>query len=177
VVLALLGLAALAAVVLLWPDRSAVSALQDKAQLDGSGTTYVHARLTDRTGTDAAGNPGSVVVLDDGPDRGKQATISIPRPDQGSALSAGDTVVLARTPAANGGHRATYAFFAVHRASSLWLLAALFVVVLVAVARWRGVMALVGLAVAGAMLWWFVVPAVLVGHHPALVALAGSAVI
>ena len=174
--LGLLGVAALVAVAVLWPDRSGVQALQRKAEFAPTGTTYVEARLTERTDTTADGQQGSVVVLHDGPDAGRHVTVTLPRADQRSALGAGDTVVLARTPAASDA-AATYTFFAVSRGPSLWLLAALFVVVLVAVARWRGVMALVGLAVAGAMLWWFVVPAMLVGHHPALVALAGAAVI
>lgn len=175
-VLALIGVAAVVAVALLWPDRSALQALQAKAQFASSGTTYVHATLTDRSRTDASGNDAAVVVLEGGPDAGHQVTVQVPRPDQRSALTAGDSLVLARTPGAAGAP-ATYSFFAVHRGTSLWLVLGLFVVVLIAVARWRGVMALVGLAVAGAMLWWFVVPAVLVGHHPALVALAGAAVI
>ncbi len=173
-VLALLGVLALVAVALLWPDRSGLQALQDKAAFAPNGTTYVHARLTDRTRADDSGNEAAVVVLTDGPDKGHERTIQLPRPDQRSALRAGDTLVLARTPAAGG---ATYGFFAVQRGTSLWLLTALFVVVLVAVARWRGVMALVGLAVAGAVLWWFVVPAMLTGQHPGLVALSGASVI
>ena len=173
-VLAVLGVLALVAVALLWPDRSALHALHGKAAFAPTGTTYVHARLTDRTRADDSGNDAAVVVLQDGPDVGRERTVQVPRADQGSALQAGDTLVLARTPSADG---ATYTFFAVDRGPSLWLLAALFVVVLIAVARWRGVMALVGLAVSGAMLWWFVVPAMLLGQHPALVALAGATVI
>ena len=173
-VLALLGLLALITVALLWPDRSGLQALQDKAAFAPNGTTYVHARLTDRTRTDTSGNKAAVVVLTDGPDSGHERTVQVPRPDQRSALRAGDTLVLSRTPAAGG---ATYGFFAVQRGTSLWLLTALFALVLVAVARWRGVMALVGLAVAGAVLWWFVVPAMLAGHHPGLVALSGASVI
>ena len=174
--LALIGVAAVVSVAMLWPDRSGLGALQSKAAFAPTGTTYVQARLSDRTATTAAGEKGSVAVLTQGPDEGRHVTFTLPRADQRSALGAGDTVVLARTPSADGS-AANYTFFAVHRGSSLWLLTALFVVVLVAVARWRGVMALVGLAVAGAVLWWFVVPAMLVGHHPALVALAGAAVI
>jgi uncharacterized membrane protein len=164
--LAVLAVAAVVLVALLWPGRSALHAVQGRAQFAVPGTTYVHGRLDDLQGR---------VTLTDGSSRGTVVHVSVPRPDQHSSLAPGDSVTLARTPTGHGG--ATYSFFAVDRGAPLWLLVGLFVVVLVAIGRRRGVMALVGLAVAGAMLWWFVIPALLVGHHPALVALAGSAVI
>jgi len=144
--------------------------VQGSAQFAAPGTTWVHATLGQTAGK------GTTVTLQDGPEAGRKVTIQLPTPDQHSSLAGGDTVVLSRTPGADGA-APTYAFFSVQRGTSLWLLVGLFVVVLVAVARWRGVMALVGLAVAGAILWWLVVPALLVGHHPALVAVAGAAVI
>lgn len=169
-VLAVLGVAAVLTTALLWPGRSALHEVQGKAQFSAPGTTYVSARLDD---LDAG---GAHVTLVSGPEKGRRITVALPTPDRHSSLGPGDTVQLTRVPG-RGGAPPTYAFFAVQRGTALWILVALFVVVLVAVARWRGVMALVGLVVAGAMLWWFVLPALLVGHAAPVVALAGSTVI
>ena len=166
----MLAVAAVVATALLWPGRSALHEIQGKAQFNVPGTTYVSARLDD------IASGGSQVTLLDGPERGHHVQITLPVPDQHSSLSPGDKVQLTRVPG-KGAARPTYAFFAVERGTALWVLAALFAVVLIAVARWRGVMALVGLAVAGAILWWYVLPALLVGHAAPAVALSGCAVI
>jgi len=63
------------------------------------------------------------------------------------------------------------------RATELWVLAAAFVLALIAFGRWRGFSALVGLAVTFALLLLFVVPAILAGESPLLVAIVGSAAI
>jgi uncharacterized membrane protein len=63
------------------------------------------------------------------------------------------------------------------RGPVLWVLAALFAIAVVALARWRGVAALVGLVVSLALLTGFVLPAVLAGSPPLLVATVGAAAI
>ncbi|HRI96619.1 MAG TPA: YibE/F family protein, partial [Nocardioides sp.] len=63
------------------------------------------------------------------------------------------------------------------RSSSLWLVTGLFALVVVAVARLRGLMALVGLGVAGLVLGRFAIPALLTGEAAVPVALVASAVI
>ena len=57
------------------------------------------------------------------------------------------------------------------------MLAAAFALALVAFGRWRGLTALAGLAVTFALLLLFVVPAILAGEPPLLVAIVGSAAI
>ena len=57
------------------------------------------------------------------------------------------------------------------------VLAIAFVVVVAAVARLRGVLSLVGLVVAFAILFWFVMPALLEGSSPTWVVLVGSSAI
>ncbi|MBJ7359741.1 YibE/F family protein, partial [Nocardioides sp.] len=81
-----------------------------------------------------------------------------------------------RTPGAEG-EPATLAYFNIERSGSLWLLAGLFVLVVVLVARWRGVMSLVGLGFAGAVMGLFVIPALLVGEAPVPVAVVGAVAI
>ena len=57
------------------------------------------------------------------------------------------------------------------------MLAAAFALALVAFGRWRGLTALAGLAVTFALLLFFVVPAILAGEPPLLVAIVGSCAI
>lgn len=63
------------------------------------------------------------------------------------------------------------------RGTQLWLLAAAFAIAVIAFGRWRGLTALVGLAVTFGVLLFFVVPAVLAGSPPLLVAIVGSSAI
>ncbi len=63
------------------------------------------------------------------------------------------------------------------RGLQLWLLAAIFVLAVVAFGRLRGITALIGLAVTFTVLLLFIVPAILDGRSPLLVAIVGSAAI
>ncbi|GGL38984.1 YibE/F family protein [Phycicoccus endophyticus] len=99
-----------------------------------------------------------------------------------SGLRPGDTVVLLRLPddavdgAADQGAllQSAYSYAGVERRAPLLALAAVFVVLVVAVARWRGLAALVSLGVGGAVLLLFVAPALLDGAPPVAVGLTGS---
>jgi uncharacterized membrane protein len=81
-----------------------------------------------------------------------------------------------RTPATDD-QPVRYSYFAIERSSPLLLMLLLFAVVVVAVARWRGVRALVGLAFSGAAILWFMLPALVSGESGLLVGLVGSAAI
>ena len=63
------------------------------------------------------------------------------------------------------------------RSGALWLLLAVFVIVVVAAGGWQGMRSLVGLAFSLLLVVTFVVPAILAGSSPALVALVGSVAI
>ena len=63
------------------------------------------------------------------------------------------------------------------RAIELWVLAAAFTLALLAFGRWRGLRALGGLAVTFVVLVYFVVPAILAGESPLLVAIVGSSAV
>ena len=73
-------------------------------------------------------------------------TVDVPPEVSGSGLAKGDQLVLLRTPGQDG-QPAVLAYFEIERTTSLWLVAGLFVVVVLAVARLRGLMALIGLGV------------------------------
>jgi uncharacterized membrane protein len=60
------------------------------------------------------------------------------------------------------------------RTPALWVLGLLFVAAVLAVGRWHGFRSLLGLGLSLLLVIRFVVPAILVGHDPALVALVGA---
>ena len=72
---------------------------------------------------------------------------------------------------------ARYSYADVQRTSSLWVLAGLFALAVVALGRLRGLLALVGIVISLGVLLVFVFPALLHGQAPLGVALTGSAVI
>jgi uncharacterized membrane protein len=75
----------------------------------------------------------------------------------------------------SGGY--TYQIADHRRGTQLWVLLAVFVLAVVAFGRLRGLAALAGLAVTFAILLLFIVPAILGGGPPVMVAIVGSAAI
>ena len=71
----------------------------------------------------------------------------------------------------------THMFLDMERGSVSWVLGVLFVLSVIGVARWKGVAALVGLAAALGMVWYFTLPALLVGHNGPLVAIVSASAI
>ena len=167
--------ATLVGLVALWPESRTHSL---------PGDAGVPAESTDATVTSVVSKPCPAaqnvcsdvrVRITSGPDRGASARLpelilgaDVPR------LERGDRVVLARTEDPTG--RVDYYFSDFQRRTPLVALALLFAVLVVAVARWRGLAALIGLATTWVVLLWFVLPAVLDGESPLAVALVGSSV-
>lgn len=115
---------------------------------------------------------GTVTVrLDDG----TQIQTSIPSGPGAPTVSAGDGVVLLHTPETPSGQ--PYQILDHQRHVQLWLLAGAFALAVVAFGRIRGLTALVGLAVTFVILLLFIVPAILQGRPPLLVAIVGSSAI
>jgi uncharacterized membrane protein len=80
-----------------------------------------------------------------------------------SGLASGDRVELVRMPATTG-QPAASTFNTVRRGTPLLWLAIVFAFVVLLVARWRGLMAMVGLAFSGVVIYWFLLPSLLVGE-------------
>lgn len=114
--------------------------------------------------------------LASGPERGKVVQVTVPREVSLSGLTRGDRLQLLRTPPTPP-TGPTYAYATVERTTPLWIVSAAFLLVLVLVARVRGLLALAGLIFAGFVLIKFMIPALLAGHSGLAVALVGSAAI
>ncbi|MCM0620418.1 YibE/F family protein [Nocardioides bruguierae] len=173
-------LAALAGTVRLWPESSAVAAVDDLAGSTAPGTTYVTGRVVTvqepcADQSQVGDGCGALRVTVDG----ESSPVVVPAAAEvlASGLASGDEVELLRTQPQGDGGQATYAYYATDRdAALLWLLV-LFVVVAVAVARLRGLMAIVGLTVSGLVLWQFTLPALLTGENGVAVALCTATLI
>jgi uncharacterized membrane protein len=174
--------------VVLWPDAAKVEAIDGLAGQGAPGVTYPSATVQqvepvcdqDPRGEDC----GAIRVrVQDGADAGETVRVMVPPEVLVSGLREGDTVELVRTPSSaepstgSAPGPAGWGYFATDRDASLAWLAALFVVVVLAVARLRGLMALVGLAVSGVVLWWFTLPALISGEDGLGVALVTATVI
>lgn len=114
--------------------------------------------------------------LRQGPDAGTVTPVPVSSPVISGGLQPGDQVTLARFPAGSG-MPTTYGWVDYSRGRPLSLLALAFVAVVLLVARWRGVTALVGLGLGYLTIAQFMLPALRAGHHPLGVALTGSVAI
>ena len=118
-----------------------------------------------------------IVTLKQGP--GKGATIDLSESGEIAAddpfapkLKPGDHVIVGYEPAND-----VYFYADRDRRGTLLVLSALFAAGVIALGRWRGVSALIALGASVAVLLQFIVPAVLDGRSPLLVAIVGSAAV
>lgn len=117
-------------------------------------------------------NCGTVTVRLDG---GATITTDVPSGPGAPVVEPGDDLELMQL---NGEDGATaYAITDHQRGTELWMLGAVFALAVIAFGRWRGLTALAGLAVTFGILLWFIVPAILDGRSPILVAVVGAAAI
>ena len=170
------ALATLIGLVLLWPSARTGSGYRTDPTAHGSVVAVEVGACTGTAVEDLIECRRLTIQLTTGANRGEQAVLE--QGITGSDLrqpEIGDTLVLTETVLADGS--TVYNFADYERASSMWLLVVLFVVAVVALGRWRGVGALAGLALSIAVLVMFVLPALLGGSNPVVVAIVGASVI
>ena len=193
--LTVIGLATAIGAMLLWPGGSkAAIPLPFQNGAGGSVTTeggHVLSTATADcgsasagkvlTGSPAAGVPGSgtcvqsMITIDTGPNAGANTLLEFsPGPGQ-PKLMAGDHIRIFRQVDQQGA--TGYGFYDFERTWPLAMLAALFAVVIVAIARWRGLRSLVGIVIAFGVLVVFMLPALRDGAPALPVALVASSVI
>ncbi|WP_067501135.1 YibE/F family protein [Actinoplanes sp. TFC3] len=181
----LIPLAALTvlALILLWPAPAAKNVVAP-----GSTSARVPAEVISVSekpcpavdpGTPAQGRPRrcgqAVVRLTGSAQRGTAVAIALPQ-DRGLAVHVGDRIELdAVTDAATG--RFTYSYRDFQRSHPMMWLIALTLAVVLAFGRGHGLAALGGLVLSFAVLLYFVIPAILDGRSPLLIAVVGSAAI
>jgi uncharacterized membrane protein len=110
-----------------------------------------------------------------GPDKGELRSLELAVGAPSPALEAGDEIVLSYQPNADEAFQYTYADR--QRREPLILLILVFAAAVILLGRVRGLLALVGLAASVAVLLVFIIPALLEGTSPILVAVVGSSAI
>lgn len=189
----LVAVATLASTAVLWPDKGSMVT----ADYLGPGVTQEEAAviavsetcpvLVTQGGASRPEGDGSEVAFPEncneltvevltGPDKGAEAVVQSPPEVTRSGLVAGDQVRVIRIPG-EPGQASSYGYVGIDRNNYLALMTALFLVVVVAVARLRGALAVIGLVFAGMVMWRFMLPALLVGSSGWAVALTGSSLI
>lgn len=116
----------------------------------------------------------ATIRVETGDDKGRTFT-EIVQPDQSRQLEQGQEVVVAYEPAAPKDLQ--YSVTDVNRKFPMALLAGIFALAVVVVGRMRGVMALVALAISFMVLTLFILPAILQGSNPLVVAVIGASAI
>jgi len=117
----------------------------------------------------------SQIAIDSGPNQGAYTLVEFSGGPGQPNLAVGEHVRITRQVDPTGA--TSYSFYDYERSWALAGLAAIFAIVVVAVARWRGLRALIGIAVAFAVLVVFLLPALRDGASAVPVSLVASAVI
>ncbi|BBY80703.1 hypothetical protein MPUL_18610 [Mycolicibacterium pulveris] len=193
--LILIGIAVLAGTVWLWPSQQktdiplpfqnaaggavtteAGHVISSSAAACGSASA---GRVLTAAPVPARGDGGTcvqaLIAIDSGPNTGAHTLLEFSGGPGQPDLAVGDQVRISRQIDEAG--TTTYSFYDYERTWPLVALAAVFAVVVVAVARWRGLRALIGIVVAFGVLVVFLLPALRDGAAAVPVALVASAAI
>ncbi|MFB4275170.1 YibE/F family protein [Nonomuraea sp. MTCD27] len=176
-VLVPLAIITLAGLLWLWPDggQSAAAPQSGVERLTGTVVSVTLKRCPAAPEGSPQPDPATcgnaVVKVGDGPDLGKDVELRLPGGPGAQHFGVDDEVILLR------GADGAYQISDHDRAMPLWLFGAAFALAVIAFGRWRGVTALVGLAVTFVLLLTFVIPGILEGRPPMLVAIVGAAAI
>ncbi|MFN8076137.1 MAG: YibE/F family protein [Kineosporiaceae bacterium] len=184
----LAGLTAVLALAMTWPDRAAAQRLTaandaygDVDFVEGSIVGLRLSRCEGGTGEDRRPDGTVAPTVDcakaevrvdglSGP-----LEIDVPVPATRAGLGVGDRIRLSHYPA-TAELPEVYAYAALARRGPLLVLGAAFVLGVAALARWRGVVSVVGLALAYGVVGVVVLPSLQVGRHP-VVTTAGACVL
>lgn len=119
----------------------------------------------------------ALVQLQDGPEAGRTVETNLPSGPGAPTVGVGDDVIVIQGDSFEEPGARVYDIIDHERGTQIWLLLLVFALTVIAFGRWRGLTALAGLAVTFAFLLVFVVPAILAGSSPLLVAIVGSSAI
>jgi uncharacterized membrane protein len=188
VVLIPLAIWTVVGLIVFWPGDISRHVNSDVAGYSVPGVTYPKARITgikeisceglagSTPGTNEARCADVTSELLEGDDKGETVTVPITAAIYSSGAEPGQVIKLIRVPP-SGDQPAQYQFSEFERSMPLLVMALIFAVVVIVVARWRGFAALIGLGFAGFILVTFMFPALIAGSNPIMVGLIGSAAI
>ncbi len=176
-VAAALAVATLVGLVVLWPGK-VDSQLASGIAVESLAAEVERVEETTCAGFQAQRCQLASVRLEEGPDEGELVQLQLGGAGFDPDLDPGDAIRVTEAPEPPPGAEPVtgtgYSFYDFERGRPMLVLAALFVLVVIAFARLRGALSLAGLAVSVALVLVFVVPAILDGKPPLAVAVVGS---
>ncbi|GAB3548992.1 YibE/F family protein [Arthrobacter tumbae] len=183
-----LGVITLVALMMLWPsaDRSGITVADPLATAPGTSMdvgTVQRVVLEDcpssQPTVDAGGEAQQCLVAYTQPDAGGSAVPVELNPEiaRSGQLEPGDSIRYLNLEGVISGAGTPYIFVDFVRTLPVAALAVLYAVVVVSVARWRGLRAIIGLVGALFVLAQFMLPGLVEGKPPLLLGLVGSVVI
>ncbi|MBB5152800.1 YibE/F family protein [Saccharopolyspora phatthalungensis] len=128
---------------------------------------------------DSPSQGGCVLVgvrMQDGPKPGQTIQQAVPTDPGSPRFAVGDQVVLSYA-GANPDDPASYQVVDFQRGTPLLVLALMFAAAVIVLGRWQGFAALIALGLSFVVLIGFVLPAILAGENPLLVAVVGAGLI
>jgi uncharacterized membrane protein len=171
-VVGLILLVTLGGLAALWPSASDLPQTEAPEDLIAAVIVDVEEEERDTESFPGASGAFATVTLDvlEGPDEGRSIELDV-NLDGYPPFTPGDRVALARSVVQD---EVSYFITDFQRLPTLYLLIGLFVLVVLAVGRWHGLRSLLGLGISLFIIVRFVVPAILLGTSPPLVALVGA---
>lgn len=168
------AIATLIGLAVLWPTAATTPA--------GNAGTPVHGQVTATKVSECTPGSGDngclalVIRMADGPMPGRDLVQIVPVEPSTPRFTVGDQIVLSYS-GGNADDPGSYSVVDFQRGGSLWWLAGLFAAAVLVLGRWRGLAALVALALSFVVLILFVLPSILQGHNPLAVAVVGACLI
>ncbi|WP_052091314.1 YibE/F family protein [Modestobacter caceresii] len=184
-VLVPVGIATLVGLLVLWPSGEQTAAQRAAESFQPPGTTYPEATIASLETYECAAATGNapaqvcaraVLVVAEGESSGDYVQVELSSEVVAEGIEVGDELVLNRDPGIDSG-QVTYQFQDFPRSTPIITLALAFTLVVGAVARLRGLLALLGLVFAFFILLQFMLPGLLAGSSPIWVSLVGSSAI
>ena len=177
VVVAVLALATLAGVVVLWPGN-VESGIAEGVLVDSERGTVERVEETVCPGLIGQDCKQVFVRLESGPESGELVQLQLGGQGFDPDVDPGDEVRVTKTPEPAPGAEPLagtgYGFVDFERRGTMLWLAGLFVAAVLVLGRLRGALSLLGLAASLALVLVFVVPSILDGNSPLAVAVTGS---
>jgi uncharacterized membrane protein len=182
-----LALATVAALFWLWPAERVSSGEQTRLQQFTGSITKIELQPCPEPPPDEQAPPGeqrppdpatcgeATIALTTGPHAGRTITTSLPSGPGSQIFGEGDDVVLLYSTGQTIDER--YQISDHDRSTPLWIFGAAFALAVIAFGRLRGLMALAGLAITFVVLLMFIIPAILGGEQPLLIAIVGASAI